>query len=72
MCRFAALLIPVLLIGPTGCGESGSSEPRFSFFVTSVGTGEAGGDIGGLAGADAICQDLQAPSTPGIEPGGPT
>lgn len=28
-----------------------------SFFVTSVGSGE-GGDLGGLAGADAICQNL--------------
>jgi hypothetical protein len=28
-----------------------------SFFVTSAGSGE-GGDLGGLAGADAICQNL--------------
>jgi hypothetical protein len=30
----------------------------FSFFVTSVGSGAAGGNLGGLAGADAICQNL--------------
>jgi hypothetical protein len=44
--------------GNGGNAGSGPSEPRFSFFVTSVGTGQAGGDIGGLAGADSICQDL--------------
>jgi len=31
----------------------------FSFFVTSVGSGK-GGDLGGLAGADAHCQKLAA------------
>jgi len=31
-----------------------------SFFVTSVGTGELGGALGGLLGADAICQSLAA------------
>jgi hypothetical protein len=41
-----------------GCasGPSGSSNPM-TFFVTSVGTGK-GGDLGGLAGADAHCQAL--------------
>jgi hypothetical protein len=29
-----------------------------TFFVTSVGTGEQGGALGGLAGADARCQEL--------------
>jgi hypothetical protein len=29
-----------------------------SFFATSVGSGEMGGNLGGLAGADAICQGL--------------
>jgi hypothetical protein len=29
-----------------------------SFFVTSVGSGDAGGDLGGLEGADATCQSL--------------
>jgi hypothetical protein len=31
--------------------------PNMSFFVTSVGSGK-GGDLGGLAGADAHCQQL--------------
>jgi len=41
-----------------GCasGPSGSSNPM-TFFVTSVGPGK-GGDLGGLAGADAHCQTL--------------
>lgn len=36
-----------------GCGSS----QRMSFFVTSVPTGD-GGNLGGLAGADAHCQNL--------------
>lgn len=32
-------------------------EPAMSFFVTSDGPGN-GGDLGGLAGADALCQSL--------------
>ncbi len=51
--------------GGTGTGGSGAvggnpAEPRLSFFVTSVGTQERGGDLGGLAGADQICQGLAA------------
>jgi hypothetical protein len=38
-------------------GAVPSSENRFSFFVTSVGTGE-GGNLGSLAGADRHCQSL--------------
>lgn len=41
----------------------GSQEPKLdteamSFFVTSTGNGARGGDLGGLAGADAKCQSL--------------
>ena len=62
MRRLSSLLVPVFALGLFACGDTGggSAEPRFSFFVTSVGTGETGGDIGGLAGADQICQDLAA------------
>jgi hypothetical protein len=43
----------------TGGGGAGGGEPApFSFFVTSVGSGQLGGNLGGLAGADAICQAL--------------
>lgn len=31
-----------------------------TFFATSVGSGDLGGNLGGLAGADAICQKLAA------------
>jgi hypothetical protein len=38
-----------------------------SFFVTSTGSGAAGGDLGGLAGADAKCSTLaQAAGVPGL------
>ncbi len=33
-------------------------SPQMSFFVTSEGSGAAGGNFGGLAGADARCQSL--------------
>jgi hypothetical protein len=49
-------------MGGAGGGGTGggAAEPRLSFFVTSVGSGAMGGDLGGLAGADAICQGLAA------------
>jgi hypothetical protein len=48
--------------GSAGVGGAGgdSSEPSLSFFVTSVGSGAKGGDLGGLAGADETCQTLAA------------
>jgi len=36
-----------------------TEDKSMSFFITSVGTGK-GGDLGGLAGADAHCQKLAA------------
>lgn len=39
-------------------GQQGPQQPM-SFFVTSVGSGD-GGNLGGLAGADAHCQRLAA------------
>ena len=41
-----------------GGGGSGAVGPM-SFFVTSAGSGK-GADLGGLAGADQICQNLGA------------
>ncbi|KQT13866.1 hypothetical protein [Ramlibacter sp. Leaf400] len=43
--------------GPAASG--GASTGPMSFFITSVGSGK-GGDLGGLAGADAHCQKLAA------------
>jgi hypothetical protein len=42
------------------CGTAAQAQPAnadMSFFVTSVGSGK-GGDLGGIAGADAHCQAL--------------
>ena len=40
-----------------GCSSMMPAKPGMSFFVTSVNPGK-GGDLGGLAGADAHCQKL--------------
>lgn len=39
-----------------GAGGAGNAEPSMTFFVTSTGSGALGGNLGGLTGADAICQ----------------
>jgi hypothetical protein len=41
-----------------GSGGSGGQASSLSFFATSKGSGDLGGNIGGLDGADAICQGL--------------
>lgn len=51
-------LLLVLGAGGVLAQDSASKpDPKTSFFVTSVGSGK-GGDLGGLAGADAHCADL--------------
>jgi len=49
----------VLLFGMGGGAQAQQvpQAPNMSFFITSVGSGK-GGDLGGLAGADAHCQTL--------------
>jgi hypothetical protein len=49
----------VMAAGAHGVGAQGATQadPRMSFFITSVGTGN-GANLGGLAGADAQCQNL--------------
>src|SRR5262249_53045566 len=52
----------VLAFGIGGSGISGSAmaqQANMTFFVTSVGSGN-GANVGGLAGADAHCQQLAA------------
>jgi hypothetical protein len=39
-------------------GSAGAQDADMSFFVTSVGNGSAGGDYGGLGGADGRCRSL--------------
>ena len=50
-----ALAVAVLAFGPSVA--SAQDQPPMSFFVTSAGPGD-GGNLGGLAGADAHCQML--------------
>ncbi|MBI3073806.1 MAG: hypothetical protein HYY84_16985 [Deltaproteobacteria bacterium] len=46
-------------------GPGPDASTTMSFFVTSVGTGNAGGNLGGLTGADAKCATLiQAATVP--------
>ena len=60
----------------TGSSGADASGPKFSFFVTSIDAMRKlsssqdgfGGDLGGLAGADKICQDIAT----GVGAGGKT
>ena len=54
--RFVLAAICALL-ALTSCGGPQPLSPKMSMFVTSVGSGD-GGNLGGLAGADAHCQRL--------------
>ncbi len=72
MLRASPFLVPVVVFvlsacgsdagGSAGSGGSGGSpsQPSLSFFVTSVGTGTTAGNLGGLVGADEMCQELAA------------
>lgn len=56
------LILPaaaVLLLGAGLAADAQSPASQMSFFVTSVGSGR-GADLGGIAGADAHCQQLAA------------
>ena len=56
---FAAASLAVLCALPAFAQAPGPQPFPMSFFVTSIGIGK-GGDLGGLAGADAHCQRLAA------------
>ena len=57
--RLSILASTMLLsLGVTVPGHA-QQAPNMTFFVTSVGSGK-GGDLGGLDGADAHCQQLAA------------
>lgn len=66
MSRFAPLIVSIFTLGLGGCSDDATgaggapAEPSLSFFVTSVGSGTNGGNLGGLAGADQICRNLAA------------
>jgi hypothetical protein len=56
--RLAMLASAALFaLGGGAQAQQATPSPNMSFFVTSVGPGK-GGDLGGLAGADAHCQML--------------
>ena len=55
-------ILATLVIGAVhfaGAQGTGGAGTQMSFFITSAGPGK-GADLGGLAGADAICQNLGA------------
>lgn len=52
----ALLLVSILALAQEG-GQQGAPKHPMTFFVTSVGIGD-GGNLGGLAGADAHCTML--------------
>lgn len=54
MKRVAMIVVALVLFAP---GSPDAQGNRMSFFITSVGSGK-GADLGGLAGADAHCQNL--------------
>ncbi len=49
--------ITALSLAAALSAQQDDDEPELGFFITSVGSGN-GGDLGGLAGADAHCQAL--------------
>ena len=54
--RCFGLVAAAALLG-LAAGPAGAQTANMTFFVTSAGSGK-GADLGGLAGADAICQRL--------------
>ena len=51
-----SILAGVAIIG-AGFGVAQAQQANMTFFITSAGSGK-GGDLGGIAGADAHCQAL--------------
>jgi hypothetical protein len=54
-----SILASAALVSLGWAGASQAQQSNMSFFITSAGPGK-GGDLGGLAGADAHCQTLAA------------
>jgi hypothetical protein len=56
--KFVVAAVPLLVSTQTFAAQATDAEPpEMGFFITSVGLGD-GGNLGGLAGADAHCQAL--------------
>ena len=56
---FAAACLSLVCASVATAQQGGQEQSPMTFFITSVGLGN-GGDLGGLAGADAHCQALAA------------
>jgi hypothetical protein len=52
-----AMILTTVLVSCGLCVSANAQQADMTFFITSVGPGK-GGDLGGLAGADAHCQSL--------------
>src|SRR5438876_1077087 len=52
-----AIILMTTLVSCGFCLHASAQQADMTFFITSVGSGK-GGDLGGLAGADAHCQSL--------------
>ena len=52
-----AIILTTILVSSGFCLSASAQQADMTFFITSVGPGK-GGDLGGLAGADAHCQSL--------------
>jgi hypothetical protein len=52
-----AIILTATLVSCGLCSSAGAQQADMTFFITSVGSGK-GGDLRGLAGADAHCQAL--------------
>jgi hypothetical protein len=57
--RISVLASAALMALSLGSSAQAQTAADMSFFITSAGSGK-GGDLGGIAGADAICQRLAA------------
>ncbi len=57
MRKFRHIAILFIAAGLFGISPANANDNTMSFFVTSVGSGK-GGDLGGIAGADAHCKAL--------------
>src|SRR4051794_3023407 len=52
-----AIILMAILVSCGLCLNASAQQANMTFFITSAGPG-TGGDLGGLAGADAHCQSL--------------
>jgi hypothetical protein len=59
MAKWIAVAIVVMVMAATVSFQVSAQQNQMSFFVTSAGSGN-GANLGGIAGADKICQTLAA------------